>query len=158
MVQDPDELIIPFTLLRIERRENQIEGACMLMRVELPLDGHKEFIIKMRDVGALDRLKNILADNSIPFEPTNAPRIASYLMKWATFLTNAKRASIMRMQQGWTDDTYKSFVLGTNEYFANGEIRHTPPTIRSRNVVRNIHTGGTLEEWSKTINMFGDPG
>lgn len=158
MVQDPDELIIPFTLLPVERMENPIEGACMLMRVELPLDGNKEFILKMRDVGALDRLKNILSDNGIPFEPTNAARIASYLMKWATFLTNAKRASVMRMQQGWTDDTYKSFVLGTTEYFANGETRHTPPTIRSRNVVKHINANGTLEGWTKTINMFGDPG
>lgn len=158
MVQDPDELIIPFTVYPIERMESPLEGACMLMQVELPLDGNKEFIIKMRDVGAIDRLKNILADNSIPYEPTNAPKIASYLMKWATFLTNAKRASLMRMQQGWTDDKYESFVLGQSEYFRNGEIRHTPPTIRSRNVVRNINTSGTLEGWQKSINMFGDPG
>ena len=158
MVQDPDELIIPFTVYPTERMENPIEGACMLMQVELPLDGHKEFIIKMRDVGAIDRLKNILSDNGIPFEPNVAPRIASYLMKWATFLTNARRASIMRMQQGWTGDTYESFVLGTNEYFRSGEIRHTPPTIRSRNVVRNIGTGGTLEGWQAAMKLFGDPG
>ena len=64
----------------------------------------------------------------------------------------------MRMQQGWTDDKYESFVLGQNEYFRNGEVRHTPPTIRSRNVVRNINTSGTLEGWKQSMRMFGDPG
>lgn len=158
MVQDPDELIIPFTLYPVERMENSYEGACLLMNVELPHDGTKEFILKMRDIGALDRLKNILADHSIPFEPAHAPRIASYLMKWANYLTNVRKASVVRMQQGWTGDKYESFVLGSNEYFRNGEITHTPPTIRSRNVVRHIQTGGTLEGWQKAINLFGDPG
>ena len=55
-------------------------------------------------------------------------------------------------------DKYESFVLGQNEYFRNGEIRHTPPTIRSRNVVRNINVSGTLEGWQNCMRMFGDPG
>ena len=158
VVQDPPELILPFTVYPIERMSSDVEGATLLMVAELPRDGNKEFLLRIRDISAIDRLKTVLSNNSIPFEPNIAPKIASYLMKWVTYLANTKRASEMRMQQGWTDDKYESFVLGTNEYFANGEIRHTPPTGRSRNVVRNIVQNGTLQGWQDCMKLFADPG
>ena len=158
VVQDPPELILPFTVYPIERMNSSIEGATLLMVADLPKDGRKEFLLRIRDISSIDRLKTMLSDNSIPFEPTSAPRIASYLMKWVTFLANTKRASEMRMQQGWTDDTYQSFALGTNEYCADGQILHTPPTGRSRNVVRHIGQNGTLQGWQDCMKLFGDPG
>ena len=158
VIQDDPQLLIPFTVYPVERMNSAIEGATLLMVAELPQDGRKEFLLKIRDISALDRLKAILADNSIPFEPAHAPKISSYLMKWVNYLANNRKASEMRMQQGWTDDTYTGFALGTNEYLASGEVLHTPPTSRSRNVVRHIHESGTLDGWKNIMKMFGDPG
>ena len=158
MVQDPDELLLHFTMYPVQRLKSPHDGECLLIRVELPHDGVNEFLLPLRSVAATDKLKEALANNSVTFEPAQAPRIASYLMKWSTFLTNTKRADIMRVQQGWTSETHESFVLGTNEYMNTGEIRYCPPSPISKNVVRNIKEGGTLEGWKASMKLFNDPG
>ena len=77
-------------------------------------------------------------------------------MKWASYLVQTKRADIMRIQQGWTDD-HESFVLGTDEIFAN-EVRHCPPSPGAKNVVRYIKPVGSFEAWRKCAQMLNDPG
>jgi len=158
MVQDSDELLLHFTVYPVQRLKSPHDGECLLIRVELPHDGTHEFMMPLRYVAAIDKLKEILTNNSVTFEPSSAPRIASYLMKWSTFLTNTKRADVMRIQQGWTSDSHESFVLGTDEYMANGDVRHCPPSAISKNVVRHIKQGGTLDGWKASMKMFNDPG
>jgi hypothetical protein len=158
MIQDPDELILPFSTYPIQRLNSPHDGECLLVKVELPHDGDREFLLPLRNVASFDKLKEFLTNNSVTFEPVLIPRIASYFMKWSTFLTSTKRADIMRIQQGWTSDEHKSFVLGTNEYFSDGEIRHCPPSPLAKNVVNNIKQGGTLEEWKRIMTLFNDPG
>jgi uncharacterized protein (DUF927 family) len=126
------------------------------MRLVLPHDATREFLLPLKDVTTPDKLKAILASNSVTFEPTHAPRLASYLMKWASYLIQTKRADIMRIQQGWTED-HKSFVLGTSEIFAN-EIRHCPPSPMAKNIVRYVKQAGTFEQWLKSARLFNDPG
>jgi hypothetical protein len=62
----------------------------------------------------------------------------------------------MRVQQGWTEDQ-ESFVLGTQE-FTRSEVRYSPTSPLSKNVVRNIRTAGDFETWKRCIQMFNDPG
>jgi hypothetical protein len=157
LIQEDPELLSPNTFYATKRLYSPHDGECLVICVEMPMDETREFILPLRDVTAVDRLKAILSSNGVVYEPTLAPRLASYLMKWTSYLMHTQRADIMRIQQGWTED-HKSFVLGTHEYMANGETRYCPPSPMAKNVVRNIKEGGTLEEWKKAIKLFNDPG
>jgi len=152
---DP-EMLVPNDLYPLQRLYSPHDGECLLMRLALPHDKDKEFLLPLKDVTAIDKLKAILAANSVTFEPTHGPRLASYIMKWASYLVQTRRADIMRIQQGWTED-HESFVLGVNEYFAR-EIRPCPPSPASKNIVRHIKQEGDYESWRKAVRMFNDPG
>ena len=152
---DP-EMLVPNDLYPIQRLFSPHDGECLVMRLALPHDKDREFLLPLKDVTSLDRLKAILASNSVTFEPASGPRLASYLMKWASYLVQTKRADIMRVQQGWTED-HESFVLGTNEIFAN-EIRHCPPSPMAKNIVRHIKPSGDLQTWLRCARMLNDPG
>ena len=153
--QDP-EMLVPNDLYPLQRLYSPHDGECLVMRLALPHDKDREFLLPLRDVTSQDKLKAILASNSVTFEPANGARLASYVMKWASYLVQTKRADIMRIQQGWTED-HESFVLGTNEIFAN-EVRHCPPSPSAKNVVRNIKPEGSFEAWLKCAQMLNDPG
>ena len=147
---------MPNDLYPTQRLYSPHDGECLIMRLVLPHDATREFLLPLKDVTTPDKLKAILASNSVTFEPAHAPRLASYLMKWASYLIQTKRADIMRIQQGWTED-HKSFVLGTSEIFAN-EIRHCPPSPMAKNIVRYVKQAGTFEQWLKSARLFNDPG
>jgi len=157
MVQDSDELLLPFATYPVQRLTSPHDGECLVMRVELPQEGIREFFLPLKDVGSQDRLKMILLNNSVTFEPAHIPKVQSYLVKWSTYLTSTKRADVMRIQQGWTENL-ESFVIGTNEYMANGETRYCPPSPISKNVVRHLQASGSYEVWKEAAQMFNDPG
>lgn len=153
--QDP-EMLVPNDLYPLQRLYSPHDGECLVMRLALPHDKDREFLLPLKDVTSQDKLKAILASNSVTFEPANGARLASYLMKWASYLVQTKRADIMRIQQGWTED-HESFVLGTSEIFAN-EVRHCPPSPGAKNIVRHIKPTGSFEEWRRCAQMLNDPG
>jgi hypothetical protein len=132
------------------------DGECLVIRLHLPRDASREFMLPLKDIGALDKLKATLLSNGVAFEPTLAPKFASYLMKWTSYLINTQKADIMRIQQGWTED-HESFVLGTNEIFKDA-IRHCPPSPMSKNIVRYVKKSGTFDGWLKAARMLNDPG
>lgn len=152
---DP-EMLISTDLYPIQRLFSPHEGECLLMRLVLPHDATREFLMPLKDVTAPERMKSVLAANSVAFEPAYAPRIASYLMKWASYLIQTRRANIMRIQQGWTEE-HESFVLGSTEFTAT-ERRHCPPSPAARNIVKYIKEAGTLDAWKNAAKMFNDPG
>lgn len=153
--KNPVELT-PFDLYPTQRIFSPLDGEGLMMRLILPKDGTREFLLPLKEVTSLEKLRASLSSNGVVYEPANAPRLASYLMKWSNYLMNIQRADTMHLQQGWTEGC-KSFVLGHNEYFKN-EVRNCPPSPLARNVVRTIRQKGSLEEWTKAINMLGDPG
>ena len=156
LIQDDPELLTPNDVFPIKRIYSPHDGECLLMYLRLPQDASREFLLPLRDVASLDKLRATLASNGVVFEPTVAPKLASYLMKWTAYLMETGRADTMRVQQGWTEDL-KSFVVGTREITASDE-RYCPPSPMSKGVVRHIHEKGNYEIWQQCIQMFNDPG
>ena len=157
-IQDDPELITPFDIYPTQRVYSTHDGECMLMQIDFPKDASREFLLPMKEIGAIDKLKAVLFSQGLKFEPMHAPKLASYLMKWATYLTNIKRADVMRHQQGWTTEEHQSYVLGTTEYCRDGSEQYSPPSPLAKNVVRHIGQKGSLEEWKNIMKLFNDPG
>lgn len=157
IIQDPPELVTPNDVYPLKRVYSPHDGECLVMVLYLPLDATREFLLPLKDVASLERLKSILATNGVVFELALAPKLSNYLMKWAAYLVETQKADIMRVQQGWTEEN-KSFVLGTTEYFDNGTTAHCPASPMAKNIIRNIKQGGTLDGWKKAAQLFNDPG
>lgn len=153
--EDP-VMITPFDLYATQRVYSPLDGECLMMKLILPRDGCREFLLPMKDVAALERLKTALATNGVVFEPQTASRLASYLMKWSTYLINTERADTMHLQQGWTENC-KSFILGSTEY-ERTTTRNCPPSPLAKNVSRFVVQKGTFEDWRERINYLDSPG
>lgn len=156
LIQDDPELVTPNDLYPVRRIYSAHDGECLVMHLHLPRDQSREFLLPLKDVVSSEKLKSTLASNGVVFEPTQANRMASYLMKWTAYLVETQRADIMRVQQGWTEDN-KSFVVGTQEISKN-EVRYCPPSPLSKGVVRFVNAVGEFDEWKKCAQMFNDPG
>lgn len=156
LIQDDPELITPNDVYPIKRIYSPHDGECLVMKLFLPLDNSREFLLPLKDVASLDKLKTALASNGVVFEPTIAPRLASYLMRWSAYLIETQKADIMRMQQGWTEDM-TGFVIGTKEITHRG-VNYCPPSPMAKNVVRNLGPQGSFDIWRECIQLFNDPG
>lgn len=156
IIQDDPEMITPNDVYPIKRIYSPHDGECLVMKLFLPLDKSREFLLPLKDVAALDKLKSALASNGVVFEPGHASRLASYLMRWSAYLIETQKADIMRMQQGWTEDM-SGFVIGTKEITAT-EVRYCPPSPMAKNVVKNLGPQGDYAAWKECIQMFNDPG
>ena len=156
MIQDDPELLTPNDVYPVKRVYSPHDGECLVMRLYLPLDAHREFLLPLKDVAAVERLKIALASNGVVFEPNLAPRLASYLMKWSGYLIETQKADVMRIQQGWTEEL-SSFVVGTQEIAAN-EVRYCPPSPMAKNVAKHLKPSGSYEVWKACARLFNDPG
>lgn len=156
LIQDDPDLITPSDVYPIKRVYSPHDGECLVMRLYLPLDDSREFLLPLKDVASLERLKTVLATNGVVFEPTHAQKLASYLMRWSMYLIETQKADIMRVQQGWTEER-DAFILGTQEITKYGE-RHCPPSPMAKNVVRYMKPEGSYDVWRRCIQMFNDPG
>jgi Domain of unknown function (DUF927) len=156
LIQDDPEMVTPNDVYPVKRVYSPHDGECLVMKLFLPLDSSREFLLPLKDVVAVERLKAVLASNGVVFEPNNAPRLASYLMKWSAYLIETQKADIMRMQQGWTEDL-KGFVVGTQE-ITPIDTRYCPPSPAAKNVVKQMGAHGSYEVWKQCIQMFNDPG
>lgn len=156
LIQDDPEMLTPNDVYPVKRVYSPHDGECLVMKLFLPLDNSREFLLPLKDVAAIDRLKSALASSGVVFEPMIAPRLASYLMRWSAYLIETQKADIMRMQQGWTEDM-SGFVVGTSE-ITPMETRYCPPSPAAKNVVKQMGASGSYDTWKRCIQMFNDPG
>jgi len=100
------------------------DGECLLVRVITPKDPLLEFTLPMKNVYALDKLREALSSHSVKFNAAVTQRLSDYLIKWSEYLMNMSAAERMRMQMGWTEDK-RGFVLGQQELRDTGEVIKT---------------------------------
>ena len=110
----------------------------------------------MKYAYAYDKMKELLASNSVGFSPDMAKYISEYLRKWNEFLQNVKSAEIIRMQMGWTEN-FEAFVTGAYEIMRSGEERPAATSPLVKNVSKLFRPTGTFEKWQESANAFNTP-
>lgn len=153
----------PFPILHhdfipIKRLYSYQDGECLQVRLFLPMDGHREFILPMNVVCATDKFKDFLFKNGIFVSPKYFDIFRDYLVKWAQYLLNVTKADDMRMQMGWTNNPENgSFVVGTTEITPGGRF-NCPVSPTARNVVDILRPVGSYEVWRQSADMLNQPG
>lgn len=140
----------------IKRLYSPQDGETLHMRLFLPHDGVREFILPMSAVYAPEKFKEFVAKSGVLASRHHLDKLGDYLVKWSQYLKQYQKADDMRMAMGWTDSTYGSFVAGKKEINPGGRF-DCPVTPAARNVADKIHESGSYDVWRKSADMLNRP-
>ena len=133
------------------------DGECLMMRLHLPNDGIREFMISMKTVYAVEECKKVLTGNGVFFNQSYAKQVTEYVMKWGRYFQNSASAEVMRNQMGWHDDN-ESFVIGrleiTKETGPTG--KDAPISPNASNVTKALVSKGSFDSWKWAIQQLND--
>lgn len=150
-------MILNQDFLPIKRLYSPYDGETLHMRLFLPHDGVREFILPMSAVYAPDKFKEFIAKSGVLVTFTLIDKLRDYLVKWSQYLKQYQKADDMRMAMGWTDDPkFGSFVAGKVEINPGGRF-DCPVTPAARNVADKIHEAGSYDVWKRSADMLNKP-
>jgi hypothetical protein len=161
--QDDPILILTSNLYPLTRMISPHDGECLQMRLELPRDGFRDFLLPMKGVYAKEAFKAIMASNGVLFSSVNDQHLMNYIIKWGQYLQTTDKALQMRMQMGWThertdpDWDKRSFVIGKKELTRTGEMIDAPSSPFVRGLSRHIVQAGTFARWRESIDYLNKP-
>jgi hypothetical protein len=157
-------LILPHDLYPIQRMFSPHDGECLLMRLVLPKDEIREFLVPMKQVYAKETFKSLMASNGVFPSNANTEHLMNYVVKWGQYMQTVAKADQMRMQMGWTAERAdaaewdkRSFVIGKKEITCNGDIIDAPSSPFVRSIAKHIVPHGTFERWRESMDFLNTP-
>ena len=153
-IEEDPIMVYENDLYVVKRVYDQIEGESFLMRVHLPHDGVRDFLIPNHAINTVKFGEIIRANGVVPFKK-QTENIMMYVTKWIKYLQTQRAAEETFQQQGWTNKG--SFVLGRKEYRKDGAF-DTTPTVATREVAKAARIEGTFEDWKKAYDTFNTEG
>jgi len=141
----------------VKRMFDPVDKEVVVMRLHLPKDGVRTFILPNSSLANIDKLRTSLAEQGVvcgmkkEFE-----RLFRYLSASLSALQWQQEAEKMRLQFGWMDSDTK-FVLGDKEYTKDG-VFHSPPSSSTEARAAFIHEKGSLDKWKEVAKLYGRSG
>ena len=159
----PDPILfLTHDLWPVRRLYSPTDGECLLMRLELPHDPAREFLLPVAQ-SAEDTRKMIVAQGS-PCEPKQSPLLYSYITKWNQYMINVYKADQIRTQMGWTkkidpeDANQKlEFVIGNKEINEDGIEVESAASPMVRGLAKHLVPAGTYKKWRWCVDHLNQP-
>lgn len=148
--------VYEYDLFVMKRMFDPGAGETILLRLSLPRDGAKEFVISTEDLLSKDEFRKTVSFHGVLAKPSQMANILNYVIDCAKELQIAQEAEIMRVQFGWSEENDK-FILGTRE-IGPSYTRYSPPSKATKDLAPHMRPVGDLEEWKKIINVYNMPG
>jgi len=130
-------------------------GWSVVMRLHLPKDGVREFTIPLSSVSSKDEFRKYLSMHGVAVMKIDSLMI--YTLKWINMLQMETEVEEARRQFGWTDETFKSFVVGGLEIFAD-RFEASAPAGNTAGLFPSFTPRGTLDGWKQTVNFYNRKG
>jgi len=131
-------------------------GEVALIKLHLPRDGVKEFVVPLTAITVKEELRKTLAHYGVVLFTKQLEQVYIYMVTAIKNMQVEKRADIMRTQFGWVDNDSK-FVIGEREITKDG-VFYSPPSTTTRGIVEHLGPMGTLDKWKEVFNLYGRPG
>jgi len=153
---DKDELIWPYDFYVVKRLHDPEDGECVMMRLHLPKDGVREFIMPLRDVISKERFIGKIAEYGVAALGKKQESLMLYTTRWVEELQAMGKAEIARKQFGWlTDDS--GFIVGDKEIHAD-KIEYSPPSAPTLPLIPAFGERGDFHVWKDIINVYARDG
>jgi hypothetical protein len=153
---DKDEIVYPYDFYVVKRMIDPDVGETLLLRLHLPKDGVREFIMPLASVLAKDKFRDTIASQGIAALNKQQDALMVYVARWVDTLQATSEAEKAHKQFGWTDDN-SSIIVGDREVRAT-EIVYSPPSTPTLPLVSLFHTKGDFHVWKEVINAYGREG
>lgn len=158
--EQPDPICLyPYDLYVVKRITDRVDGGYkdqVLIRLHLPADGIREFMMPMLKISVFDEFRKIMSEGGAYIRGKKANMIHEYIMASADLRQQKDKAEIMRQQFGWVEGNNR-FVLGDQEITATGHI-YSPPSKTTQKLAKFIGPVGTLDKWKEAASLFNTPG
>lgn len=150
------DLVYPYDLYVVKRINDPDIGEMIMVRLHLPKDGVREFLIPLSVVLAKDKLRDTLAMHGVTAIGKRQELLMVYLTRWVEELQTREQAQKARKQFGWTEN-YESFVIGEREIFED-HIKYSPPSNTTLPLIPHYTAQGSLGTWSQIVSHYATPG
>lgn len=155
----PPMLISRYDFFPIRRMYSALDGECYLMKVILPMDKPREFLLPLKIVYSAERFKEMLASNGVIFTPRadHVSLLQEYVAKWGEYISSTQEADIMRMQMGWTEGL-DAFVIGNTEIREDGTEAISAASPYVRGIAKFLAPKGSYDKWRESVDLLNQPG
>jgi hypothetical protein len=153
--EDGDEemtLVYPYDFYAVKRMHDPDRGESVLLRLHLPKDGVKEFIMPLTDVLAMERFRDTVGKHGVAILGKKVNILMAYITRWVEELQASTEAELARKQFGWLPDD-SGFIIGDKEITAT-EIKYSPPTATTIELVPMFREKGDFHVWKDVINAY----
>ena len=140
----------------VKRMRDPVVGEVVVMKLHLPRDGVKEFVVSNVQVTDKNELRKALASHGVVCATKPFNLLMDYVFLSIRELQFKRRAEQMRQQFGWADKDSK-FIIGEREITPDGTF-HSPPSSTTHNLAQLLQPVGTLEKWKEVAALYGRPG
>ena len=149
-------LIYEHDLYVVKRMRDPALGDVVVMRLHLPKDGTKDFVISNAQMADKSEPRKILASQGVICAEKRFGMLLMYIYASIKELQYQRKAEQMRTQFGWADNDSK-FIVGDREITKDG-VFHSPPSSVTSNIAQHLAPKGTMEAWQEVFNLYGRPG
>jgi len=153
---DKDEVVYPYDFYVVKRMLDPDAGETLLLRLHLPKDGVREFIMPLASVLAKDKFREAIASKGVAVLSKQQDILMWYVTKWVEELQMNSQAEKAHKQFGWVDDN-SAIILGDREIRAT-EIVYSPPSTPTLPLVPLFTAKGDFHVWKDIINAYNRPG
>ena len=149
------ELVYPHDFYAYKRMRDSEMGDVIWVRLHLPNDGVRDFMLSQREVGAPDKMRDKLNDQGLlVFSPGQIAKLQAYLGRSIQALQERTKADDMHTRFGWTKNN--TFIVGNREYTPKG-VMYAPTSRTLDRYVGPFTPKGTLAVWKNIANKYNAP-
>jgi hypothetical protein len=153
---DKDEVVYPYDFYVVKRMQDPDIGETLLLRLHLPMDGVREFIMPLASVLAKDKFRDTVASHGVAVLSKQQDVLMFYISKWVDELQMTAKAEKAHKQFGWLEDD-SGIIVGDREIRAT-EIVYSPPSTPTLPLVPLFTPKGDFHVWKDVINAYGRTG
>ena len=154
--EEYEELIYPYDFYVVKRMNDPDYGETILLRLHLPKDGVREFIMPLTAVLAKEKFRDTVATHGITALGKKQDDLMAYVTKWVEELQLHSSAEKAHKQFGWTEGD-GSIIIGDREIRAD-EILYSPPSSPTLPIIPLFQPKGDFHVWKDVINAYGREG
>jgi hypothetical protein len=153
---DIEVLVYPYDFYVVKRMQDPDLGETILLRLHLPKDGVREFIMPLASVLSKEKFIGIVASHGVTALGKLQDSLMYYITKWVEDLQMNSQADKAHKQFGWLEDE-SGIIIGDREVRAT-ETVYSPPSAPTLPHVPLFTPKGDFQIWKDTINVYGRPG
>lgn len=154
--EEYEDLVYPYDFYVVKRMNDPDHGETILLRLHLPKDGVREFIMTLRDVLSKEKFIGTVASHGITAIGKKQDALMNYVTRWVEELQAVSQAEKSHKQFGWLDDE-SAILVGDKEIRAI-EMVYSPPSAPTLPLVPLMQPKGDFHVWKDVINAYGREG